>query len=55
MALSGVEAVTLRKVDKRYIEIFEMWCWGRMEIGFTDCVKMKDYVLTRGEETFKTQ
>ena len=36
----GVEVPTFRKVDKRYIESIEMWCWRRMEkIGFTDCVK----------------
>jgi hypothetical protein len=40
VAVSGFEAPIFRKVDKRYIESTEMWCWRRMEkIGFTDCVK----------------
>jgi len=43
MVVYGVEAPTFRKVDKRYIESTEMWCWRRMEkIGCTDCVK--DYL-----------
>jgi hypothetical protein len=40
MAVYGVEAVTFRKTDKRYIKSIEIWCWRRMEkISFTDCVK----------------
>ena len=27
----GAETWTLRKVDRKYLESFEMWCWGRME------------------------
>jgi hypothetical protein len=36
--LYGAETWTLRKVDKKYLESFEMWCWRRMEISWTDRV-----------------
>jgi hypothetical protein len=39
-ALCGVETWTLRKVDHKYPESFEMWCWRRMEkISWTDHVR----------------
>jgi hypothetical protein len=31
--LYGAESWTLRKVDQKYLESFEMWCWRRMEIS----------------------
>ena len=31
MALYGAETWTLRAVDQKYLESFEMWCWRRME------------------------
>jgi hypothetical protein len=31
IALFGDETWTLRKVDQKYVESFEMWCWRRME------------------------
>jgi hypothetical protein len=37
---SGSETWTLRKVDQKYLESFEMWCWRRMEkISWTDRVR----------------
>ena len=30
-ALYGAEPWTLRKVDQKYLESFEMWCWTRTE------------------------
>jgi len=33
MALYGAETWTLRAVDQKYLESFEMWCWRRMEIS----------------------
>jgi hypothetical protein len=37
--LYGGETWTLRKVDQKYLESFEMWCWRRMEkIILTDGV-----------------
>jgi len=36
MALYGAETWTLRAADQKYLESFEMWCWRRMEISWTD-------------------
>jgi len=39
-ALYGAETWTLQKVEQKYLESFEMWCWRRMEkISWNDCVK----------------
>jgi hypothetical protein len=36
----GTENRTLWKVDQKYLESFEMWCWRRMEqISWTKCVR----------------
>jgi len=46
-ALCGAETWTLRKVDQKYLESFETWCWRRMEkISWTDRVKNEE-VLQR--------
>jgi hypothetical protein len=42
VALCGAETWTLRKVDQKYLESFEMWCWRRMEISWTDRVRNKE-------------
>jgi hypothetical protein len=39
IALYGAETWTLRKVDQKYLKSFEMWCWRRMEISWTDRVR----------------
>ena len=31
IALYGSETWTLRKLERKYLESFEMWCWRRME------------------------
>ena len=31
MALYGVKTWTLRAADQKYLESFEMWCWGRVK------------------------
>jgi len=50
----GVEALTFRKVDKRYIESTEMWCWRRMEkISFTDCVKSEGLHIDKEERNIQ--
>jgi hypothetical protein len=50
IALYGAETWTLRKVDQKYLESFEMWCWRRMEkISWTDRVINED-VLHRVKE-----
>jgi hypothetical protein len=35
----GAESWTLLKVDQIYVESFEMWCWRKMEISWTNRVK----------------
>jgi hypothetical protein len=49
IALYGAETCTLRKVDQKYLESFEMWCWRRMEISWTDRVRNEE-VLHRVKE-----
>jgi hypothetical protein len=40
IALNDAETWTLRKIDQKYLESFEMWCWRRMEkISRTDRVR----------------
>jgi hypothetical protein len=47
IALCGAETWTLRKVDQKYLESSEMWCWRRMQkISWTDCVRNEE-VLQR--------
>jgi hypothetical protein len=46
-ALYGAKIWTLRKVNQRYLERFEMWCWRRMKkISWTDRVRNEE-VLQR--------
>jgi hypothetical protein len=48
--LCGAGTWTLGKVDQKYLESFEMWCWRRMEkISLTDRVR-NDEVLHRVKE-----
>jgi len=42
IALFGAETLTLRKVDQKYLETFEMWCWRRMKISWNDRVKNEE-------------
>jgi hypothetical protein len=50
IALCGAETWTLRNVDRKYLESFEMWCWRRMEkISWTDRVRNEE-VLHRVKE-----
>jgi hypothetical protein len=39
VSLYGAETWTLRKVDQKYLGSFEMRCWRRREISWTDCVR----------------
>jgi hypothetical protein len=49
IALYGSEKWTLRKVDQKYLESFEMWCWRRMEkISWTD--RVRNEVLHRAKD-----
>jgi len=50
IALYGAETWTLQKVDEKYLESFEMWCWRRMEkVSWTERVNNKE-VLHRVEQ-----
>jgi hypothetical protein len=50
VALFGADTWTLRKVDQKCLESFQIWRRERMEISWTDCVKNKE-VLHRAKET----
>jgi hypothetical protein len=40
----------VQKLDQKYLESFEMWCWRRMEkISWMDCVN-NEAVLHRVKE-----
>ena len=46
IALYGAETWTLRAVDQKNLESFEMWCWRRMEkISWTDNVRNEEVLL----------
>jgi hypothetical protein len=50
ITLYGAETWTLRKVDQKYLESLEMWCWRRMEkVSCTDRVRNEE-VLHRVKE-----
>ena len=40
--LFGAKPWTLRKVDQKYLVYFEMWCWRRIEIIWTDSVRNEE-------------
>ena len=51
IALYGAETWTLRAVDKKYLESFEMWCWRRMDkISWTDYVRNEEVLLEVNEQ-----
>jgi len=51
IALYGVEIWTLRTVDQKHLESFEMWCWRRMEnIRWTDHVRNEEVLLRLNEQ-----
>ena len=50
IALYGAETWTLRAVDQKHLESFELWCWRKMEkISWTDQVG-NDEVFLRVKE-----
>jgi len=49
--LCGAETWTLREVDQKYLESFEMWCRRRMEkIIWTDRLRNEEMLHTVMEE-----
>ena len=50
------ETSTLRKIDHKYLESFQMWCWRRMErISWTDHVKNEEVLLRIKEQRKNVQ
>ena len=46
IALYGAEIWTLRAVDQKQLESFEMWCWRRVEnISWTDHMRNEEVLL----------
>jgi hypothetical protein len=39
IAVYGAETWTLRAADQKHLVCFEMWCWRRLEISWTDRVR----------------
>jgi len=51
ITLYGAETWTLREVDQKHLESFEVWCWRRMEkIILTDHVRNEEVLLTVKEQ-----
>ena len=51
VALCGAETWTLRAVDQKHLESFEIWCWRRMEkISWTDHVRNEEVLLRVKEQ-----
>jgi len=51
IALYGAETWTLRAVDQKHLESFEMWCWRRMErISWIDHVRNEEVLLRVKEQ-----
>jgi hypothetical protein len=51
IAVYGAETWTLRTVDQKHLESFEMWCWRRMEnISWADHVRNEDVLLRVKEQ-----
>ena len=49
--LYGAETWTIRAVDQKHLESFEMWCWRRMEkINWTDRVRNEEVLLRVKEQ-----
>ena len=46
----GAETQTLRAADQKYLESFEMWCWRRMEISWTDHMRNEEVLLRVNEQ-----
>jgi hypothetical protein len=55
IALYGAGTWTLRAVNQKYLEGFEMWCWRRIEKNrWTDHVRNEEVLLSQGAEEYPT-
>ena len=50
IALCGDETWTLRAIDQKHLESFEMWCWRRKEISWTNHVRNEEVLLRVKEQ-----
>jgi len=50
LASYGDGTWTLRAVDQKHLESFEMWCWRRMEKSWTDHVRNEEVLLRVNEQ-----
>ena len=51
IALYGSETWTLKKLERKYLESFEMWCWRRMEkIKWSEKVTNEQVLDRKGEK-----
>jgi hypothetical protein len=51
IVLYGAETWTLRAVDQKHLESFEMWCWRRMEkVSWTDHVRNEEVLFKVKEQ-----
>ena len=51
IALYGAETWTIRAVDQKHLENFQMWCWRRMEkIDWTDHVRNEEVLFRVNEQ-----
>ena len=47
----GAETLTLRTLDQKHLESFEMWCWRRMaKISCTDHVRNEEVLIIVKEQ-----
>jgi hypothetical protein len=54
ITLYGVKPSKLRAVDQKHLHSFEMWCWRRMEISWTDHVRNEEVLLSQRPEEYPT-
>ena len=50
IALYGGETWTLGAVDQKRLESFEMWCWRRVKISWTDHLRNEEVLLRVKEQ-----
>jgi hypothetical protein len=48
------ETWTLRRVYQEYVDGFEMWCWRRMKISWTDRVRNTEVSHSQGGDEYPT-
>ena len=49
----GAEIWTVGEVSQKYLESFELWCWRRIEISWTDRVGSEEVLLRVNEWKLK--